>query len=62
MKLKTDIVKEDDRYKVADDTSLNQLVVSTTKLFAKKKDYRTRTRRTGRSLCIYQRQRRNADR
>ena len=37
MKLKTDIVKEDDRYKVADDTSLNQLVVSTTKLFAKKR-------------------------
>ncbi|QDP49546.1 MAG: putative cupin domain protein [Prokaryotic dsDNA virus sp.] len=37
MKLKTNIVKEDDRYKVADDTSLNQLVVSTTKLFAKKR-------------------------
>ena len=37
MKLKTDSVKEDDRYKVADDTSLNQLVVSTTKLFAKKR-------------------------
>ena len=35
MKLKTDIVKEDDRYKVADDTSLNQLVVRTTKLFEK---------------------------
>ena len=37
MKLKTDIVKEDDRYKVADDTSLNQIVLRTTKLFAKKR-------------------------
>ena len=46
------VVKEDARYIVKDNTELNNLVVSSTCLNAKKSTYRTSSRWTRRSLSL----------